>query len=178
MNFQMQVAKEAAAALTGKYGTSYKVGSTALILCKFFNVSLWLLCVSKNCCITCISKYCFAEFLLWIIFKGLVWCNMPAAVIWIQDNSVSYTADCRNEQSIDQKLLPTWILHRSITGDRRRLVIDHPDPAEVSSKSPICLHWNQAKIKIPTRSTVTPSDIITQQLLAILCEVYRFQPCS
>ncbi|NXU66221.1 CBPO Carboxypeptidase, partial [Horornis vulcanius] len=28
----MQVAKEAAAALTGKYGTSYKVGSTALIL--------------------------------------------------------------------------------------------------------------------------------------------------
>ncbi|NWZ89975.1 CBPO Carboxypeptidase, partial [Nesospiza acunhae] len=32
LNFQMQVAKEAAAALKGKYGTSYRVGSTALIL--------------------------------------------------------------------------------------------------------------------------------------------------
>lgn len=170
----MQVAKEAAAALTGKYGTSYRVGSTALILCKFFYASLWLLCVSKNSCVTCISKYCFAEFLLWVIFKGLVWCNMQAAVIWIQDNSVSYKADCRN----DQKLVATWIPHRSITGDRRRLVIDHPGPAEVSSKTPICLHWNQAKIKIPIRSTVTPSDIITWQLLAILCEIYQFQPCS
>lgn len=173
----MQVAKEAAAALTGKYGTSYRVGSTASILCKFFYVSLWLLCVSKNC-VTCISKYCFAEFLLWVIFKGLAWCNKSAAVIWIQGNSVSYKSDCRNGWSIDQKLVPTWIPHRSITGDRRRLVIDHPDPAEVSSKTPICLHWNQAKIKVPIRSTATSSDIITWQLLAILCEIYWFQPCS
>lgn len=44
LNIQMQVAQKAAAALMGKYGTSYKVGSTSSILCKFifpFNCSVF-----------------------------------------------------------------------------------------------------------------------------------------
>lgn len=40
LNLQMYVAEKAAAALMGKYGTSYKVGSTSLILCKCLYVSL------------------------------------------------------------------------------------------------------------------------------------------
>lgn len=48
LNLQMQVAEKAAAALMGKYGTSYKVGSTSLILCKCLYVSLWLFCFSKK----------------------------------------------------------------------------------------------------------------------------------
>jgi len=59
----MRVAQTAAAALTEKYGTSYEVGPTSLILCKFvFPFDCPVFQRESHSCVTGINKCCFADF--------------------------------------------------------------------------------------------------------------------